>query len=71
MSDVIRLPILDPNDPRVPEWQRERYGGRRCVIWLEGNGLEGSIVAGGPEPTGHPDQIKHTVPCVCDQERQR
>jgi hypothetical protein len=49
-GDIDRLPILDPTDRRAPEWMRQRYAGRRCVVWLEGPGLEGSIVAGGPEP---------------------
>jgi hypothetical protein len=49
-GNVVRLPILHPNDPRVPPAVRQRYGGRRCVIWLEGDGPEGSIVAGGIAP---------------------
>jgi hypothetical protein len=56
-GEIIRLPTIDPNDQNVPQWVRDRYAGRRVVIWTEDHlGIEGNIVAGGPEPAGHPGQ---------------
>ena len=52
-SGIIRLPILHPDDERAPQWIRDKYAGRRVVIWYEGYGPEGSIVAGGLVPPRH------------------
>jgi hypothetical protein len=53
-SGIIRLPILDANDESVPQWIRDKYAGRRCVIQTEGyGGRECNLVAGGPAPPPH------------------
>lgn len=51
---IQRLPILDPDDPNVPQHVRDRYAGRRCVVSYEDyNGTRGDLVAGGPAPPPH------------------
>lgn len=51
---VMRLPILQPNDPGVPAWVRQKYAGRRCVVSYEDYNLtQGDLVAGGPAPPPH------------------